>query len=819
VLRLHAGEAIGVGEVVVAPGDAVAVWAELKRRASALVGTALPVRADPAPAISKVLGAETFGGPSGGIRRAVNLAAEVATLDLLMKATALPLAAGTRPADRLVSGHPEIRLPAAAPDSGSERMDARLPESTDCGILRLRTTGDAVLDAAWLRHLSDVERKAGRNRPLWLNCRGRLAEQDATKLVSDIAFWLVEGDRSPPRVLLEDPVAARDVASLCRLQRVADGVVGGAPATGRDRRLVVMARRNIGSKAQLRRLIGMGDTLGGVVLSVPVWGRWLSLQEAARAAKQADPSMLVVLAGPREGSEISRQASAALVQATSEIDLYVTELRAKWPGLVEAPLPGPPPDAGIFSALDIAELAAIADRCADIPRVATPGPEPRTYPEDLLPGEPLGIPRETVLEMEALCLGLRTRRYMGEVFTAESGTSEVTIGFRGPQSSDVAVAAATIATHKGLTRELLTARGLPVAPGVWLRENELDRAPDAAAELGFPLVAKPVGGMQGRGVTTGIRSLGQLRHAIERITASRYGSDGVVLERMVDGRDHRVLATPNSVISVVRRDPAAVTGDGRHTVGELVLAANVVRRHNPYLGKYPIKLDQEAIDLLDRQGLGLASVPAAGQLVSLREVANLSQGGLSYEVLESTHPSVLELGMAAVAAIPGLPYGGVDVFLEDHTRPVEEQQVTIIEINHNPAVLLHHYPLFGPPRNACSALVQQLATEHGLALEPRRDVLAVKVVVSGRVQGVGFRWWMARTAEQLCLDGWVANWGTKQVRAVIYGPAYRIGALLRMAYTGPGRSEPAMTVVEPTDTVPAAGFHILPASAEGMGGA
>src|SRR5690606_38868130 len=155
--------------------------------------------------------------------------------------------------------------------------------------------------------------------------------------------------------------------------------------------------------------------------------------------------------GPNQGSEITGQASAALARATPEIDLYVAEPRGKWPRLLAAPgSEVGTEDPGAFPPLDMVELAAVADRYADFPPVASAEPRPRTYPEDLFPGLPLGLQRQPVLELEALRLGLRTWRYTRELFVAEDGSGRGSFGFLGPQASSVAVAAATIATHKGL---------------------------------------------------------------------------------------------------------------------------------------------------------------------------------------------------------------------------------------------------------------------------------------------------------------------------------------------------------------------------------
>lgn len=44
------------------------------------------------------------------------------------------------------------------------------------------------------------------------------------------------------------------------------------------------------------------------------------------------------------------------------------------------------------------------------------------------------------------------------------------------------------------------------------------------------------------------------------------------------------------------------------------------------------------------------------------------------------------------------------------------------------------------------------------------------VFISGRVQGVGFRWSTQRTAQQLRLTGWVKNLWDGRVEAVFEGP-------------------------------------------------
>ena len=60
-----------------------------------------------------------------------------------------------------------------------------------------------------------------------------------------------------------------------------------------------------------------------------------------------------------------------------------------------------------------------------------------------------------------------------------------------------------------------------------------------------------------------------------------------------------------------------------------------------------------------------------------------------------------------------------------------------------------------------------------------------RLVLTGRVQGVGYRQWMCAEADRLGLAGWVRNRRDGSVEAVVEGPAEAVEALLGRARTGP----------------------------------
>lgn len=55
----------------------------------------------------------------------------------------------------------------------------------------------------------------------------------------------------------------------------------------------------------------------------------------------------------------------------------------------------------------------------------------------------------------------------------------------------------------------------------------------------------------------------------------------------------------------------------------------------------------------------------------------------------------------------------------------------------------------------------------------------------GLVQGVGFRWWVQRTARDLGVDGWVANSPDGSVEIAASGPGDALARLADLCLTGP----------------------------------
>ncbi len=76
---------------------------------------------------------------------------------------------------------------------------------------------------------------------------------------------------------------------------------------------------------------------------------------------------------------------------------------------------------------------------------------------------------------------------------------------------------------------------------------------------------------------------------------------------------------------------------------------------------------------------------------------------------------------------------------------------------------------------------------------------AKHVYISGRVQGVGFRYFTQRTANDLNLSGWVKNLADGRVEAVIAGPEEEVQKMIKQLKKGPGFARPDTIKVTNTE--------------------
>jgi len=89
----------------------------------------------------------------------------------------------------------------------------------------------------------------------------------------------------------------------------------------------------------------------------------------------------------------------------------------------------------------------------------------------------------------------------------------------------------------------------------------------------------------------------------------------------------------------------------------------------------------------------------------------------------------------------------------------------------------------------------------------------VHVRIDGRVQGVGFRWFVARAARDLALSGWVRNAADGSVEVLAAGAADSVASLLTALRRGPPHANVQFVDVDdrPSEGIDVnAEFEIMP---------
>ncbi len=92
--------------------------------------------------------------------------------------------------------------------------------------------------------------------------------------------------------------------------------------------------------------------------------------------------------------------------------------------------------------------------------------------------------------------------------------------------------------------------------------------------------------------------------------------------------------------------------------------------------------------------------------------------------------------------------------------------------------------------------------------KPQLEQIRAHVIISGKVQGVGYRYATMDTASQLRLSGWVRNLPDRRVEAVFEGNRKVVEEMIRWCYQGPPAAMVKDVVVEYEELEGLRGFDV-----------
>jgi len=269
------------------------------------------------------------------------------------------------------------------------------------------------------------------------------------------------------------------------------------------------------------------------------------------------------------------------------------------------------------------------------------------------------------------------------------------------KTSNIAV---EIACDKEETKYLLQQAAINVPDGE--RVGDMTELKTAVKKLGFPLVIKPTDGNHGRGITSGIQTM---EEAMEAFRNAEKISNNILVEKHIYGSDYRLLVVNFKLVAAAKRTPANITGDGKSTIQELVDQVNKDPRrgyrHEKVLTR--IELNAISLQLIEKKGYRLKSILPEGEVLFLKDTANLSTGGTAEDVTTIVHSSNIFMA-ERIARLIDLDICGIDIITNDISKPINETGGSVIEVNAGPGFRMHLAPTLGLPRNVAAPVLDEL---------------------------------------------------------------------------------------------------------------
>jgi cyanophycin synthetase len=237
--------------------------------------------------------------------------------------------------------------------------------------------------------------------------------------------------------------------------------------------------------------------------------------------------------------------------------------------------------------------------------------------------------------------------------------------------------------NKRETNLIIKGMGYPTT--LQIIATNISQAMEAVDQFGYPLAVKPISQGMGLGVSSGISTEEELELSFN--IASRHSSQGVLIEKHVEGYDHRITVADGKILGAICRMPALVIGDGKHSISELIAIENDRRpqelKRKGYIKN--IQVDDSLKMILAKQNFDLDTIPLASVSVPLRNNGNISTGGTYKDVIEDLHPDIKQMAID-IARYFRLNIIGLDFMTTDISKSWRDEGA-VIEINCQPGML------------------------------------------------------------------------------------------------------------------------------------
>src|SRR5699024_7683125 len=166
----------------------------------------------------------------------------------------------------------------------------------------------------------------------------------------------------------------------------------------------------------------------------------------------------------------------------------------------------------------------------------------------------------------------------------------------------------------------------------------------------------------------------------------------ILVQNFFKGFEARATVIEGKLNSIVARVPAFVRGDGKNNIQTLISEKNNHRSKCAHLKKKLIVPDTSMESFLKYHGYTFETTPKKDEYVLLISVSNTSLGGEMVDITEVVSNEIKEIAVNALAALPDMASGGVDIMMENFN----DKNPAVIEINAFPLLQSTIYPTYGP---------------------------------------------------------------------------------------------------------------------------
>lgn len=272
------------------------------------------------------------------------------------------------------------------------------------------------------------------------------------------------------------------------------------------------------------------------------------------------------------------------------------------------------------------------------------------------------------MSMRCLRKLLKEKGWKAEKLTAEGPNNLI---LTRPDGKKVKIASSTppttsvyalqLADNKMLSYELLKELGVP-QPETMIINDPHQALP--MLERYSRVVIKPIDGAHGKGVTTGIDDIKQVTNALDQAKAASPDLKCAIIQPQLPAKEleTRIICIGYQFIEAIARIPAHVTGDGVHTIREIMKRENQTTRGPAYRTTLAYINEGAAQRFL---GDKLDTIPANGERVQVVGSCNVGQGGTaedySAKIPDKLHQLSVEIAKAAELPVVGIDFYGENV--------------------------------------------------------------------------------------------------------------------------------------------------------------